>query len=154
MWANHCVLFRYIKRNDHLLTVLNSFLLLVVAFVPFTTAVLARYLPLPAPFPQAATLIYAGTNVFMAVAFNALWRHASYRNRLLDATLDPRLFERVHKRYRLGPLIYLACFALGFVSVPLTLGVIALLALVYALPYGEEGRAIEERVARFGVPRK
>lgn len=62
MWANHCVLFRYIQRSDHLLTVLNSFLLLFVAFIPLATAVLARYLTLPAPLPQKGTLFYVGTS--------------------------------------------------------------------------------------------
>ncbi len=52
MWANHCVLFRYIRRNDHLLTVLSSLLLLVVAFIPFATAVLADYLTHPAPYAE------------------------------------------------------------------------------------------------------
>lgn len=85
----------------------------------------------------------------MAVAFNAVWQHASYKNRLLDTKLDPRLFERVHKRYQFGPLIYRACFTLGSFSVPLSLGMIAMLALLYALPYGDEARAIEERFRRF-----
>ncbi len=150
MWMNHCVLFRYIKRNDHVLTILNSFLLLVVAFIPFATAVLAEYLPLPAPYPQAAVLIYSGTNVLMAIAFNLVWRHASRDNHLLDTTLDPRLFEFVTKRYRFGPLIYLICFGLSFLNVALTLTAITFLALLYALPYGDEARAIRARLQRFG----
>ena len=149
MWANHCVLFRYIKKNDHFLTVINTLVLLVVAFVPFVTAVLAAYLPLPAPYPQAAALIYCGSNLLMAVSFNVLWRHASRDNRLLDPSLDPRLLERVHQRYRFGPHIYAGCFLLGFVSVWLALAVAALLALLFALPYGDEARAIEERLSRF-----
>jgi len=151
MWTNHCVLFRYIKRNDSLLTAANSLLLLIVAFVPFVTAVLSEYLVLPAPYPQAATLIYAGTNCLMAVAFNLLWNHAARDYQLLDRSLDPRLFDHVTKRYRYGPLIYAICFVLGFVNVPLTLSVIALLAIYFALPYGEEERAIAERVRRWKV---
>ena len=80
-------------------------------------------------------------------AFNALWRHASHKNRLLDPSLDPRLIARVHQRYRFGPHIYVGCFLFAFVSVPLALGGVAFLALLFALPYGDEAKAIEERFA-------
>ncbi|MBC8142731.1 MAG: DUF1211 domain-containing protein [Armatimonadetes bacterium] len=148
MWANHCVLFSYIKKNDHALTVWNTILLLVVTLMPFVTDVLAQYLSLPAPYPQVGMVVYCGVSLLMALAFNLLWRHASHENRLLDPAVDPRLVERVHQRYRFGPLVYLVCFALTFWSVPFALGMVTLLALMFALPYGDEARAIEERLAR------
>ncbi len=98
--------------------------------------------------PKAAVLIYADTSFLMAVAFNLIWNHSSRGNRLLDTSLDPRLFERVHQRYRFGPLIYAACFALGFVSVPATLCVLGALALLYALPYNDGIHAVEARIHR------
>jgi len=82
----------------------------------------------------------------MAGAFN-LWNHARRGNRLLNPALDPRLFASVDKRYRFGPHIYAACFALAFVSVWASLAVVALLAVVFALPYGDEAKAIEARLA-------
>ena len=42
---------------------------------------------------------------------------------------------RLTHRYRFGPAVYLATFFLAFVSVPLTLSLIGLLALLFALPY-------------------
>lgn len=152
MWANHCVLYCYIKKNDHLLTILNSTLLLVIAFIPFVTAVLADYLALPAPYPQAALVIYTGTQLLMAIAFNLLWRYASYNNHLLNPSQDPRLFEHVTKRYRFGPVIYLVCAALAFVSVPATIALITLLTLLYALPYGKDAQAIKQRLSRHIQP--
>lgn len=149
MWTNHCVLFRYIKRNDHLLTILNSALLLVIVFVPFATAVLAEYLPLPAPYPQAAVAVYTASSLVMAIAFNLLWRHASRDQRLLDPSVDPRMVQRVNDRYRFGPLIYAVCFGMSFVNVMVTLAIICGLTLLYALPYGKEAAAIEERLRRY-----
>src|SRR6185295_10024553 len=44
MWANHHNLFRLVHRTDHLLLMLNLALLLCVGFIPFPTALVARYL--------------------------------------------------------------------------------------------------------------
>ncbi|HEU4649256.1 MAG TPA: TMEM175 family protein [Gemmatimonadales bacterium] len=41
VWATHHTMFDYIRRSDHLLLVLNLLLLLCVAVLPFTTAVLS-----------------------------------------------------------------------------------------------------------------
>jgi uncharacterized membrane protein len=143
MWANHCVLFRYIARTNHKIIALNTFLLLMVSLTPFVTALLSSYLTTDLAHQRAATLVYTGLNFFMALAFNGLWNYAIRPPRpLLDAALDPRLFDIVTRRYRYGPHIYAATFAVAFFSVPLSLAVIAALALFYALPY-EPGAAAE-----------
>src|SRR3978361_1320720 len=41
LWVNHHVMFEHIETADRLLMFLNTVLLLVVAFVPFATSVLA-----------------------------------------------------------------------------------------------------------------
>src|SRR4051812_42809797 len=41
MWANHCAIFRYIARTNQIFTLINLFLLLCIAFIPFPTALMA-----------------------------------------------------------------------------------------------------------------
>ena len=44
IWANHHNRFRCIVRSDHILLFLNILFLMCVAFIPFTTGLLAEYL--------------------------------------------------------------------------------------------------------------
>src|SRR5438876_4788386 len=56
MWANHHAIFRLIERTSHSLVVANLFLLLLVAFIPFPTAVVGRS-PSIAPRSQSSARI-------------------------------------------------------------------------------------------------
>ena len=47
IWLNHHAMFHAVERVDHPVLVFNLLLLLVVSFIPFPTAVLGRYGPLP-----------------------------------------------------------------------------------------------------------
>jgi uncharacterized membrane protein len=146
MWSNHVTLFRYILRTDHKLVALNTLLLLSITLVPFATALLAEYLPLGPGQRQAGTLLYSGLMVLMAVTFNVLWGYANRPPRaLLDETLDPHLFDEVTKRYRFGPALYLAAFACAFLSVSLSMTIIAGLAALFAIPYGRDPHALPAR---------
>jgi uncharacterized membrane protein len=117
MWMNHHRLFTHIRRSDNLLLVLNLLLLLGVTAVPFPTAVLAAHLG--QRDQRTAALLYHGTYFFIAVFFNLLWRYAASRNRrLLAADADRTAVEKISLQYAQGPLFYLLCFALAWVSVP------------------------------------
>ena len=48
------------------------------------------------------------------------------------------LRPEIAARFRLGPPAYGAAFLLAFVSTPASLGLLALLALAYVLPYGAQ----------------
>jgi uncharacterized membrane protein len=47
IWLNHHAMFHAVERVDHPTLVLNLLLLFVVSFIPFPTAALGRYGPLP-----------------------------------------------------------------------------------------------------------
>src|SRR2546428_7962234 len=82
MWANHRNIFRYIGRSNHTFVILNVALLLCTAFLPFPTAVLARYL-LSATERTAAAAFYGGTLTVTAVGYHAPPRHRAAGRRLL-----------------------------------------------------------------------
>src|SRR3989441_3795698 len=79
MWINHHRLFTHIRRSDDALLVLNLLLPLGIVAVPFPTAVLAANLGQPGE--RTATLLYSGTYVIIAIAFNILRRFPSSHNR-------------------------------------------------------------------------
>lgn len=133
MWINHHRLFTHIKRCDDVLLILNLLLLLGVTVVPFPTAVLASHIRYPGQ--RTAALLYNGVYVFIAIVFNLLWRYAVSRNHhLLGRQVDVEAVRRISKQYAFGPLCYLLCAAIAWVSVPASLAANVFLAIFFALP--------------------
>jgi TMEM175 potassium channel family protein len=133
MWVNHHNMFRIIRGTDHLFLLLNGLLLLFVTLVPFTTGLLPHY-----AHPRdetTAAVVYSGNYFVLAIAFNVLWWYASHGGRLLTADHDLAAIQAITHRYRFGPLLYLLCTALAFVSVPASLALNVLLAIFFALPH-------------------
>ncbi|HXR17087.1 MAG TPA: TMEM175 family protein [Terriglobales bacterium] len=130
MWINHHRLFTHIRRSNNTLLFLNLLLLLGVTAVPFPTAVLAQHLG--GSDQRAAAILYHGTYFVIAVFFNILWRYAS-RN-LLGKDADAGATGTISAQYAVGPLLYLACIALAWVNVPVSLLLNVGLAVFFALP--------------------
>jgi uncharacterized membrane protein len=137
MWANHCVIFRYIERTNHVFTSINLFLLLCLAFIPFPTALMADYLGRPAQ--QVGLIVYSGTFFVTAVAFNLVWFYASSGSRLLDPEADPDAVRSISRRYLLGPPSYLLAFVLAFFNATASLVVLIALTVAYVIPYSRRG---------------
>jgi uncharacterized membrane protein len=130
MWINHHRMFTHIRRADHGLLFFNLLLLLGVTVVPFPTAVLATHLE--ASDARTAAALYNGTYFVLAIFFNVLWRYAVSRH-LIDHALAASS-GAISKQYAFGPLMYLVCLALGWISVPLSLTINTALAVFFALP--------------------
>jgi uncharacterized membrane protein len=147
IWANHHNRFRFITRSDHILLFLNILFLMCVAFIPFTTAVLAEYLQGSGAEQATAGAVYAGTLAVTAIFFTLLWLYAAGNYRLVSRNLDPALLRTMTRRYVLGTVAYLIAFALAFVSVSASLVLIVVLALIFVLPEPGE-RTRKERPGR------
>src|SRR5215471_3886423 len=130
MWINHHRLFAHIRRASNGLLFLNLLLLLGICVVPFPTAVLAVHVS--GPGARTAAALYNGVYVVMAIFFNLLWRYAVSRN-LLDSA-STRSAAAISRQYMVGPLMYAICFALVWISVPLSLCLNAALAVFFAMP--------------------
>src|SRR5258708_9877693 len=59
-WVNHHNLFRYIRKADHTLLIINSFLLMDVVLLPLGAGLLGEYSPLTGEYARTAALIYGG----------------------------------------------------------------------------------------------
>ncbi len=132
MWLNHHRLFVHIKRIDTTLLFINLLLLLIIVFIPFPTALLAEYIA--RPDQHAAVILYSGTCLLMACCFNVLWRYASRGNRLLGRNVDQGAVEAINRQYLFGPLSYLVVFGLAWLSPSVSIALMFVLALFFALP--------------------
>jgi uncharacterized membrane protein len=133
MWVNHHRLFKMFRHTDHIFLLLNGLLLMGISLVPFTSALWAEYID-DEHDAQVATIVYAAVFVLTAVFFNALWRYASYKRRLIDPGVPQEWVDAVSRAYRFGPLFYAAAGLLSLVHVALGAGLILALAIFFALP--------------------
>jgi len=130
MWVNHHRLFNHIRRSDNRLLFLNLLLLLGVTVVPFPTALLAAHLR--GEDARTAAAVFNGTYVLIAIFFNVLWHHAVNGGLLDSGTMESA--RSISRQYAVGPIAYLVCFGLTWVSVPLSLAINIILAVFFAIP--------------------
>ena len=137
MWVNHHTLFRHFERVDRPLLFLNIALLLLIAFVPFPTRVVAEFVRSDAD-RRAAALLYGTTLTITAVFFFAVWWYGS--RRLLRADADRREVSGITRSYLPGAPTYALATALAFVNATVSLIVFAAIAIFYALSSSLFGR--------------
>lgn len=133
IWANHHTMFHYVERTDHKLLVYNLLLLLGVAVLPFTTAVLSEYIRGDDAQRRLAAQIYSGALMAVGVAFNVIWQHA-LDARLVHQNADPHRLYALRRHWLLAPVLYAAAFALAFVDVSVSVAMYVVLLVYYALP--------------------
>jgi uncharacterized membrane protein len=132
VWANHHVLFDHIRAADRVVLLLNTLLLMVVAFLPFATSVLAGALR-SGHGQRTAVVLYGITFDVTALTFNGVWQYAS-RHGLLSEALDLAGATAISRRFQLA-LAWLASGALlGAVLPVLGVAVIAAFNVFYWLP--------------------
>ncbi|HSP13544.1 MAG TPA: TMEM175 family protein [Thermoanaerobaculia bacterium] len=134
MWMNHHRLFNLIGQSDQGLLIANLLLLLCVTFIPFPTAVLARFLG--HSDANVAAVLYNAVFLCSALAFQLLWRHASGEKRLLEKDSDPESVRAITRQYRFGPLLYLALIVIAFLTPTTSLLLNLAIAVFFALPSG------------------
>src|SRR3954454_12465915 len=100
VWANHHVMFDHIRAADRVVLLLNTLCLMIVAFLPFATSVLADALR-SAQAQRTAVVFYAIAFDVTALTFNAVWRYAR-RRRLLGAALDAAGATAISRRFELA----------------------------------------------------
>jgi uncharacterized membrane protein len=132
MWLNHHRLFQMIHRCDDVLMFLNLLLLFFICLTPFFTALLAEHIG--TPNAKTAALIYSGTSILLAVAYNALWIYASKDGRLLGSHVDRAHAAALTKQYLFGPVYYGVAFAAAWWSPNVSVGICLALALFFSLP--------------------
>jgi uncharacterized membrane protein len=132
VWVNHHVMFDHIRGADRLILLLNTLLLMVVAFLPFATSVLAGALR-TGHGQRTAVVFYGLTFAATALTFNGVWHYAC-RHRLISETLDPKGATAIGRRFQLA-LAWLGIGALLGATLPVVgVAVIVAFNVFYWLP--------------------
>jgi uncharacterized membrane protein len=97
VWANHHVMFDRIRAADRVVLLLNTLLLMAVAFLPFATSVLAGAFR-SGQGERTAVVFYGIAFWVTALTFNAVWQYAS-RNGLLSDALDSAGARAIGRRF-------------------------------------------------------
>jgi uncharacterized membrane protein len=131
IWINHHHTVSLLARTDRTMQFINILLLLIVAFFPFPTKLVAQYLD--APGERAAALTYTATLVVMALLHELWWQYARRNRRLVAEGTPDSSLEAVDRAYIVGVPIYGVAFLVAFFS-PLAAVVITLAIAAFYLP--------------------
>jgi uncharacterized membrane protein len=93
-------MFDHIRAADRVVLLLNTLLLMAVAFLPFATSVLAGALR-SGHGQRTAVAFYGVAFDVTALTFNAVWRYAR-RHRLLNEALDSEGATAISRRFQLA----------------------------------------------------
>ena len=139
-WMSHHSIFRLVARTDQTLVYLNTLLLLVVAFVPFPTALISEYQEEGAE--RAATFVYGATFTLLAAVYALLWWYAARGRRLIAPGTPQADLDLIRRRIAFTPPLYLAAALLSLVLPVWETAPILLLPIFYPLsfPLGGERR--------------
>jgi TMEM175 potassium channel family protein len=137
MWVNHHAVFRQFERVDRPLMLLNVLLLMMIAFVPFPTRVVADHAQSPHD-RQAAALLYGSTMTLTAILFFSVWIYGS--RRVLRADADRREVSGITRSYLPGAPTYALATLVALVSSVASLVLFAAIALFYAISSSFFGR--------------
>jgi uncharacterized membrane protein len=107
-WMAHHRKYRYIKRYDSRLMLLNLLFLMVVAFIPFPSSIISKY------SERTATIFYALIMALAGLLLAGIWRYASHRNRLVAPDLDARIRKREYSTSLTTTTIFLVSIGITF----------------------------------------
>ena len=143
-WANHHNMFRHIQQVDYALLLINSLFLMCIAFIPFVTSLLTKYITSTSPTEQhTAAIVYGATLLLNGILFNTIWWYAVWKRRLVRRDLDAQAVQRITRGYLFGLPFYALSIVLSLINVELSLAFYILIDLMYGLPI---------RFLRFGSP--
>ncbi|MGK5741342.1 TMEM175 family protein [Micromonospora sp. URMC 103] len=99
MWVNHHVMFDHLHSADRLVLLLNTLLLMQIAFLPFVASVLAEAFE-SGHGQRTAVAFYGIAYGVAAVLFNVIWEYARRGRRLLAASIDDAGARAISRRFR------------------------------------------------------
>jgi uncharacterized membrane protein len=142
-WINHTHVFDYIKKTDSRFPWVNGFVLLMITFTPFPTAILAEYIGKESRF----ALAIFGFNYCM-ISLASYWLCAyAYKGHLIDNE-DRAFFHCIKKTYRYSILYTLIALIVCFIYIPLAIVLYMLLFYVFAFPKEFAARLYKRKPAK------
>lgn len=109
-WVIHHRQYRYIERYDTRLMFINLLVLMSVAFIPFTTAVISEN------GNRTATILYALSASVVGLLSTLLWVYASTKRRLVPPDMEPAVVHRGVARNLIAPAVFFFSIGLSYVD--------------------------------------
>ncbi len=129
LWIGQHNQFHLIQWVDRPLLWLNIFFLACIAFLPFTTSLLAEY-----PEQPLANVVYAVTLVLAGIFLYAHWAYATKGRRLVSQDLGADAIRAAKLRIASGLAVYAVAGAASFFSTKISLVLFAVMPIIYMLP--------------------
>jgi uncharacterized membrane protein len=133
IWVNHHTVMAQIRVVDRRFLFINIFFLMVVAFVPFPTQLVAEHVREGGANARDAALAYGFTFTLMAVGYGAMWFYAARGGRLLRPDANPRVVAGISRSFRPGTALYLGSTLVAFASPAASICLFAAIALFYVV---------------------
>ncbi len=110
-WLNHHFQFHFVRRTNVVMLLLNFLILLHIAFLPFSTALLGDY-----PHSRVGVIAYGGNLTILSLLMFLHWRYITGDSGLADAELDSRLIRSISRRSFTVCSTFAASIAVAFIS--------------------------------------
>ncbi|MEU1586514.1 TMEM175 family protein [Micromonospora sp. NPDC005710] len=127
IWADHHLMYSQIVVHDRVLLFLNTLFLMSVAFLPFTTSVLATAFR-DSQGERAAVIFYGLSFGVGSLLFNAIWWYVRRGRRRIRSDLTARQVRSSTVRFLLAPTLNAVGVLVGAMVPPL--GLVFFVALV------------------------
>lgn len=132
-WANHHYVFNLYERSNRIFKLINLFFLMFISFLPFPTAVLARYIT-DTQQRQTAIILYALTLFVTVLMWLFMWLYASHDHQLLNKNLDDQFIAHLTRQYTVTGVLYFLALVLSLWNSIAGLTLCVGLTLLYLLP--------------------
>jgi uncharacterized membrane protein len=132
IWVNHHMLIKSIALVDRTLLFLNLVLLLFVVLIPFSTATVAQYLPVPGEGAdvKVAMAMYSAVFLGMSAGFGLIFEwtlHGDHRT----VPLPPEAHWPARLRFVGGATVYVVAFVVALFNAIAAFILIAVTAVYY-----------------------
>jgi uncharacterized membrane protein len=130
IWVNHHVLIKSIAVVDRTLLFFNLVLLLFVVLIPFSTATVAQYLPVPSGDVKVAMALYSAVFLGMSAGFGLIFEwtlHDDHRT----VPLPPEAHWPARLRFVGGASVYVIALVVSLFNAIAAFILIAVVAVYY-----------------------
>lgn len=138
VWLNHHALFHFLKRVDRVTLTINLVLLICIAFIPYSTALIGNYGRL-----QPVVMFYGLFLALTGLVYNTLWFYVVHQY-LWSNHPTRRSFIRQASLWSISyPIFYFIASLLSLVSTSISLILYVFIPLFYLFP-----SAIDQQLTR------
>jgi uncharacterized membrane protein len=143
LWLNHHALFHFVKQVDRNTAILNLFLLMSIAFVPFSTALMGHH------YTESSAVVFYGLSLAATgILYNFLWLWVVKRFIRPGGLLAPSALRSAQRWSIAYPVLYSLAATLALVSPVAGIGCYIAISLYYLLP-----STIDAQIACFKTSR-